>query len=152
MYLESNFMNSLFWNWSTWSTSLWVSASKFPLRLSSLVLLVLHLQSNHVTAIAHESVSSGHLQSQYNSDAFEVKLVRVNKTFPGILHLRICGRYEKAHSWVLFRASVPQVYRLSLFMSELHVWITWNNGGGGFPNTCHSGANRNTAKENNEWI
>lgn len=49
----------------------------------------------------YEPLSSGHLQSQlgqYNLGASGVRLVRINKTFPGILHLRICGRYEKVHS------------------------------------------------------
>lgn len=66
----------------------------------------------------------GHLQShwsQYNFGDCGVKLLYINKTFPGTVHLKTSAHYEKVHSWALFSDSLSQVHQLSLcqnFMFE----------------------------------
>lgn len=68
---------------------------------------VLYLQSNHWTEVPYEPLSSGQLQGQlgqYNFGDSGAKLGRINKTFPGILHFRSYGHYEKA-----------ELYSVSLF-------------------------------------
>lgn len=57
------------------------------------------------------SLSLGHLQShwsQYNFGGSGVKLLNINKTFPGVVHLRTSAHYEKVHSWALFSDSLSQ--------------------------------------------
>lgn len=70
------------------------------------------LDSNHIWVFLWGILESH--WSQYDFGDCGVKLVNINKTFPGIAHLRTSARYEKVHSWAQFSASLSQVHQWSL--------------------------------------